>query len=92
MDNVVTVINTGMDYIKKYNPINLDFLKSISITKFNAFSLGPNDASDAPVIRDISGSSEPFDADQPNDDTNPFLELIIDIVLYLLYYISYIHE
>jgi hypothetical protein len=86
MNNVVTFINTGMEYIKKYNPLDPDLLKTI--TKFNVFSLKPNDVSDATIEPD---PKESFDTDTPadqTDDTNPFLKLIIDIILYILYYIS----
>ena len=84
MDNVVTFINTSMEYIKQYNPLDPDLLKSI--TKFNVFSLKSKDVSDATVTSDISGSDEPFDTDVPDEsnDTNPFLQLIIDIILYIL--------
>jgi len=87
MNNVVTFINTGMEYIKQYNPLDPDLLKSI--TKFNVFSLKSKDVSDATVTSDISGSDEPFDTDVPDesDDTNLFLQLIIAIILYILYYI-----
>jgi hypothetical protein len=44
--------------------------------------------SDATVTSDISGSKEAFDTDTPEEsDVNPFLQLIIDYILYILYYI-----
>jgi hypothetical protein len=75
-----------MEYIKQYNPLDPDLLKSI--TKFNVFSLKPNDISDSTVTPDISGSNEAFDTDVPEEsDINPLLQLIIDYILYVLYYI-----
>jgi len=74
-----------MEYIKQYNPLDPNLLKSI--TKFNVFSLKSTDASDTTIEPD---PKEPFDTDTPadqTDDTNPFLQLIIDIILYILYYI-----
>ena len=75
-----------MEYIKKYNPLDPDLLKSI--TKFNVFSLKPKDVSDVTVTSNVSEPNEPFDTDIPDEsDINPFLQLIIDYILYILYYI-----
>jgi len=75
-----------MEYIKQYNPLDPNLLNSI--TKFNVFSLKSSDVSNATVTPDISGSKEAFDTDTPDEsDVNPFLQLIIDYILYILYYI-----
>jgi len=70
----VSIFNTGLEYIKQNNPINFISLNSIK---------KPTDASGS-----VSESGEPFDDSPPNkDDINPILQLVIDYILIILYYV-----
>jgi hypothetical protein len=77
MDNVVSLVNTGIDYLKQNNPLN--FISFNTIKK-------PIDTSGSDVA--ISQSGEPFDDAPPSDEEiNPIVQLVIDYVLMILYYV-----